>query len=29
MKSQPPIIFEEVDILKSKSRGGFGSTGIQ
>ena len=29
MKSQPPIIFEEVDNLGGKSRGGFGSTGIQ
>jgi len=29
MKTQSPIIFEEVDVLKSRSRGGFGSTGIQ
>ena len=29
VKNQPPIIFEEVDNLGGKSRGGFGSTGIQ
>lgn len=27
IKNQPPIIFEEVDHLNEKSRGGFGSTG--
>ena len=27
IKNQPPIIFEEVDHMNEKSRGGFGSTG--
>lgn len=29
MKNQPEIIFDEVDHLEDKSRGGFGSTGKQ
>lgn len=28
-KHQPKIVFEEVDHLEGKSRGGFGSTGVQ
>lgn len=29
VENQPKILFEEVDTLNNKSRGGFGSTGIQ
>lgn len=29
MKNQPKIVFEEVEFLEGKERGGFGSTGIQ
>ena len=29
IKHQPEIIFDEVDFLNKKSRGGFGSTGVR
>lgn len=29
IKNQPKVYFDEVDTLNRKSRGGFGSTGVQ